>query len=157
MEFKAFFRIVVILFSVLYLQGCSDEDSVTPEPSLAVTPANIAGTWMLVEWNGVQLNDSVYCYITFNRRERTYVMYQKFDSMYARRITGTYSIDEDRALGAVISGTYDYGMGEWNNTYVVSDLYASGSMVWSAVGNFEDICRYVRCDAVPQYVVDEAN
>lgn len=59
---------------------------------MPVTAANLNGTWQLSEWNGQALAEGTYCYITFNRRELTFEMYQKFDSMYARYITGSFSM-----------------------------------------------------------------
>ncbi len=138
-------------------QSCSDDDKKIIEPSLEVNYANIAGTWMLAEWNnGEPVNTDTYCYIYFDRKERTFKMYQKFDSMYARCITGTYNIDKDKELGYIINGIYDYGMGEWNNSYIVTNLYASGTMVWTAKDDKENVCKYIRCDAIPQDIIDEA-
>lgn len=148
---------MALLLLVVAATACSSDDKESLEPSLDVTPANIAGTWMLDSWNGSPLANGTYCYITFNRKERTYRMYQKFDSMYARCITGSFSIDEDRECGYIITGTYDYGMGEWNNSYIVTELYASGSMVWTVKGNEHDVCRYIRCEEIPQAVLDEAD
>lgn len=142
---------------MIAIQGCSsDDDKQTLEPTLDVTPANIAGTWMLEEWNSRPLPQGTYCYIIFNRKERSFRMFQKFDSMYARCITGVYAIDKDKWGNYIISGEYDYQMGEWNNSYVVTELYASGSMLWTAKDNPDDVCRYVRLDAVPEDIIRES-
>ena len=83
-------------------------------------------------------------------------MDQKFDSMYARYITGSFDIEEDPYLGSVISGEYDQWMGDWNSEYIVTDLLESGSMIWTAKDNESDVTKYVRCDKVPDEVVAEA-
>ena len=110
--YKLFTLLVVALF-VCTFTSCSSDDEEMEEPSMEVTPANLHGTWKLVEWNnGEQVPEGTYCYIVFDRREQTYVMYQKFDSMYGRRITGSFAIKNDPYQGYVISGTYDYNRGD---------------------------------------------
>lgn len=147
---KTIIRMTLLVAIVCGFAACSDDDDTAAPATLDVTPANIAGTWMLSEWNNAPLADGTYCYITFNRKERSFAMYQNFDSMYPRCITGVFSIEYDEYDGYIISGTYDYGMGEWNDSYIVTDLYAAGSMVWTACTNPADVCKYVRCDALPE-------
>ena len=146
------FRVIMLwLFSIIVF-SCSNEEEV--EPSLEVSPITIQGTWKLAELNNSALPEEFYVYITFDR-EGKYTMYQKHDSMYPRCITGSYVIEKDYFLGYIISGEYDFGNGEWNNEYIVTDLLQSGSMVWT-VKNGEEVTKYVRCDAVPQEIIDEA-
>jgi len=76
--------------------------------------------------------------------------------MYARYITGDFSIEKDPYLGYVISGEYDFGNGEWNNDYIVTDLLEVGSMIWTAKDDAGDVSKYVRCDEVPSKIVEEA-
>ena len=127
---KNIFKLTALAVFLCCLVSCDDDEPIIP--TLEVTPANLNGTWELSEWNGTPLAEGTYCYITFNRKEQTFEMYQKFDSMYARYITGSFSIKNDPYLGAVISGEYDFGNGEWNNKYIVTDLLESGSMIWTA-------------------------
>jgi len=47
-------------------------------------------------------------------------------------------------------------MGEWNNSYVITELLESGSMVWTVKGDESDVCRYERCNKVPDDVKSEA-
>ena len=83
-------------------------------------------------------------------------MYQKFDSMYARCITGEFLLEDDDEWGSIISGTYDYGMGEWNNSYIVTELLESGTMIWTVKGDETDISKYERCNKVPDDIKAEA-
>ncbi len=55
----------------------------------------------------------------------------------------------------VISGTYDYENGDWNNEYIVTDLLETGSMIWTVKDDKSDVCRYVRCEKVPDDVIAE--
>ena len=104
---------------------------------------------------GEPLAEGTYCYIVFNRKDQTFEMYQKFDSMYGRHITGSFAIKNDPYQGYIISGSYDNGMGDWNQSYLVTRLLASGSMIWTAKDNVTDICRYKRCDEVPTEILKE--
>ena len=106
------FRIAALAASLLFLAACEEDE--TPAREIEVTPAYLNGTWILAEWNGVPLADGLYLYVTFNRRESTYEMYYNFDSMYARLVTGSYSIEKQKDLGYVVSGDYDYGNGDWD-------------------------------------------
>ncbi|MCM1718855.1 lipocalin family protein [Bacteroides ovatus] len=152
---KNIFRLMALFAFVLCFSSCNDDEE-TPVTSLPVTAANLNGTWQLSEWNGKPLAEGTYCYITFNRRELTFEMYQKFDSMYARYITGSFSIENDPYLGYIISGEYDFGNGDWNNDYIVTDLLLTGSMTWTAKDDDSDINKYVRCKKVPVSILEEA-
>lgn len=143
------------LFAFLFcFAACDDNEQVIP--TLEVTPANLHGTWKLSEWNGAPLAEGTYCYITFNRKELTFEMYQKFDSMYARYITGSFRVEVDPHLGFIISGDYDFGKGDWNDEYIVTDLLENGSMIWTAKNNKNDVCKYIRCEKIPDEIVAEA-
>lgn len=152
---KNLFKLMALLAFFSCFTSCDDSET-TNIPTLEVTPANLNGIWELSEWNGEPLVEGIYCYVIFNRKEQTFEMYQKFDSMYARYITGNFSIEEDLYLGSVISGVYDFGNGDWNNKYIVTDLLASGSMTWTAKDNKNDINKYIRCEKVPENIVVEA-
>lgn len=152
---KNILKLMALFAFVLCFASCNDDETVEI-PTLPVTAANLNGTWQLTEWNGEPLADGTYCYITFNRREQTFEMYQKFDSMYARYITGYFGIEKDPYLGYIISGEYDFGNGDWNNDYIVTDLLESGSMIWTAKDNASDVSKYVRCEKVPENIQAEA-
>ena len=51
---------------------------------------------------------------------------------------------------------YDFGNGEWNNKYIVTDLLESGSMIWTAKDNENDVNKYIRCEKVPENIIAEA-
>ena len=153
-DMKNIFKLTALAVFLCCLVSCDDDEPIIP--TLEVTPANLNGTWELSEWNGTPLAEGTYCYVVFNRKEQTFEMYQKFDSMYARYITGSFSIKNDPYLGAVISGEYDFGNGEWNNKYIVTDLLESGSMIWTAKDNENDVNKYIRCEKVPENIIAEA-
>ena len=148
---KRFLKTMALML-VLVLTSCTRDEETAPQ-QLEVTPNNISGIWTLSEVNGEQLPDGLYCYIEFVRRDRIYTMYQKFDSMYPRRLTGSYEITRDEYKGYILSGKYDYGTGNWNNSYIVTELY-EGSMLLTADAQSGDVCKYVRCNEVPDEIVE---
>ncbi|MBQ1253906.1 MAG: lipocalin family protein [Alistipes sp.] len=135
-------RAFLALMALAVLTACSDDD-VYQEPTLDVTPNNIAGTWCLQSWSGGEMMEGSYVYIDFVRADRTYTLYQNLDSQQLRTITGSYYIETDAEYGAVIRGNYDYGNGEWSHRYIVTDLTAE-RMVWTAKDNADDVSVYVR-------------
>ena len=94
---KTLFRIMALFMLLFNFSACSDDEEALEVPTLEVNYANLHGTWMLTEWNGQPISEGTYCYIDFNRREHTFKMYQKFDSMYARCITGEFTLEKDDA------------------------------------------------------------
>jgi hypothetical protein len=82
-------------------------------------------------------------------------MYQKFDSMYPRRITGVFSIEKDKYGKYILSGKYDYGMGEWNNKYFVTELL-EGSMILTSDSENAEISKYIRCNEIPEDIIESA-
>ena len=130
------------LMAIVMLTAC-DKDDAYQEPTLDVTPNNIAGSWRLESWSGGELAEGSFVYIDFDRADRTYTLYQNIDSHQMRTITGRYYIDTDAEFGAIIRGNYDYGNGDWSHRYIVTDLTAN-RMVWTAKYNRNDVSIYVR-------------
>jgi hypothetical protein len=152
---KTFLKAFAILFVVSCFVSCKGDEEGFEPATLEVTPNNISGYWMLSEYNGMEIPEGTFCYVQYIRKDRKFVMYQKFDSMYPRRITGVFAIENDIRKGYVLSGKYDYGMGEWNNDYIVSALYAD-SMVLVADSENGGVCKYLRCNELPADVLEEA-
>lgn len=140
---KRIFRLFVLAIMVTAVAvSCNDKDEYV-EPTLDVTPNNIAGCWVLDSWSGGELNESSYVYIDFVRADKTYTLYQNIDSQYMRTITGHYFIYTDDEKGAIIRGNYDYGNGDWAHRYVVTEL-TKDRMVWTALDNPADVSIYLR-------------
>ena len=140
---KRIFRLFVLAMMVTAVAvSCNDKEDYV-EPTLDVTPNNIAGWWFLDSWSGGELSSGSYVYIDFVRADKTYTLYQNIDSQYMRAITGHYFIYTDDEKGAIIRGNYDYGNGDWSHRYVVTEL-TEGRMVWMALDNPADVSIYVR-------------
>ena len=151
---KTLFRIMA-LFLMLFSFAACDDDEEANLTRLEVTPANLNGTWKLVEWNGAPLQEGSYCYITFSRKDKTYKMYDKFNSMYANLKTGRFQIELDKQLGFILTGDYDFGNGKWNHAYIITDLLSTGSMTWTVKDNLGDVQKFEKCTKVPDEVEEE--
>lgn len=152
---RIFFRIIPLCMLLFGFVACGDNEEVKVE-TLEVTPANLNGTWQLVEWNGQPITEGTYCYISFVRKDKTFEMYQKFDSMYARFLSGTFEIENDDNWGYIVSGKYDNSLGgRWNNSYIVTELLSSGSMIWTMKDDAGDVSKYIRCDEIPSNILEE--
>ena len=136
---------ISLLVASLSFVACDDEPVVPTEPQLEVTANNIAGEWQLSSWKGAPLAEGSYVYLSFDRRERTFCIYQNLDSFSTRELTGAFYIETDPELGAVIRGSYDYDRGDWAHRYVVTSLTAN-EMVWVAKDDAEDVSVYVRAE-----------
>ncbi len=139
--------------AVLIFAACSDSDENAGVKYLDVTPNNIAGEWMLSSWGENTLAEGSYVYIELLRSDRTFKIYQNIDSVTPRMLTGVYNIENDSEWGAVIRGTYDYGQGDWQHRYIISEL-SSERMVWTAKDDAEDVSVYVRCD-IPEQITEQ--
>ncbi len=154
---KTILKYLTIALAVLAFASCSDKPvEVQPDPTFPVTPTNINGTWELSEWNGSKLPDGRYFYIEFIRRGQLYKSYENTSSAEVHKETGEYNILTDETLGgSVILGRFDNAMGaEWNNRYLVTELTAD-RMVWTVVGNPDDVTVYTRIDAIPAEIAGE--
>lgn len=139
-------RVLRLTFAAMIMSiliAC-DEKIETPQ-YLEVTPNNISGSWRLQSSCGESLAEGCYVYIDFDRKKRSFEIYQNTDSFATRYITGHFFIYTDEEAGAVIRGNYDYGNEAWTHRYVVSDL-TSKHMVWRALDNPDYVDIYVRCE-----------
>lgn len=152
---KNIFKIVLFLSIVIAATACSndDEPKIVEQP-LEVTYANVAGTWQLTNWNGKPLVDGLYCYIELNRKEQTFVIYDNMNSMFAHKLTGSFTLakDENDESIDIISGAYDYDGGSWSNSYQLQ-VFAQ-RMTWTVLTDHTDVSLYERCPAIPDNVLN---
>lgn len=131
--------------------SCNNE-SEEPVVYENVNYSTISGTWMLTEFNGKALEEGQYVYITFNRKEHTFEMYDNMGSMYSHKSTGTFEITEDDEIGYILTGEYDFSHDAWKE-YVVSEMTAE-TMKWTVKDDAEDISVYTRCAEIPEDVLN---
>ena len=144
---------ISLLMASLSFVACDDEPVVPTEPQMEVTANNIAGEWQLSSWKGAPLAEGSYVYLSLDRRERTFCIYQNLDSFSTRELTGAFYIETDPELGAIIRGSYDYDRGDWAHRYIVTSLTAN-EMVWVAKDDTEDVSIYSRVE-IPAEVKGE--
>ena len=140
---KKLIKLTMAVAALLVMFACTDKIEIPKY--LDVTPNNISGSWRLESSCGQALAEGTYVYIDFDRKERSFEMFQNTDSFSTRYITGRYFIYTDAEAGAIIRGDYNYGNGEWAHRYVVSDL-TSKRMTWTALDNSDYVDVYVRCE-----------
>ncbi len=154
---KQILKYLTIALMAIAMASCTDKSAgPQEEPTLPVTPTNINGKWQLVEWIGQEIPETRYFYIEFIRRGMLFKSYENTKSHEVRKETGVYDINIDEVLGgAVISGKYDYFMEQgWDHSYIVTDLTAD-RMVWTVLGNPEDVSVYARVDSIPSEITGE--
>ena len=141
--------LIAAAFAVMSLISCTEKPEVTVE-YLDVNANNISGRWELVEWNGAPLTEGTYVYLDIVRNDRTYTMYQNLDSFtnVPHKVTGSYYIEYDPELGAILRGNYDHDSGDWAHRYIVKELTAT-EMYWVAKDDRTFIQKYVRVDSIP--------
>lgn len=146
-------KIAVILLSAFAFCSCVEKEE--PIVYLDVNAHTISGSWQLAEWSGVTMNENTYMYVNFVRNDRTYTMYHNLDSFsdVPHVATGSFYIETDLELGAVIRGNYDYDSGDWAHRYIVKDLTET-EMTWIAKDDETYVQKFVRVDSIPEDVTE---
>lgn len=100
-------------------------EPIVPEPSDEELTADfITGIWSLSEWSA-GLGEGIYCYIDMDGESGRYEMWDNLNSMYPQHTTGSFKLSKVDEHD-YITGTYDNGVGEWNDSYevvILSDQY----------------------------------
>lgn len=131
--------------------SCDRNDMTEPQVEyLDVNANNISGKWELVEWSGNALTAGTYVFMEIVRNDRTFKIYQNLDSFsdVPHVVSGSYYIETDPELGAIIRGVYDHDSGDWAHRYIIKDLTAS-EMTWVAKDDPDYIQKYVRVESIP--------
>ena len=143
-------KILTLLLATAALVSCAEKNEPIVNEQLDVNAHTISGSWKLVEWNGSALNESTYMYVNFVRNDRTFTIYQNLDSFtdVPHVATGSYYIETDMELGAIIRGMYDYDSGDWAHRYIVKSLTIS-EMIWVAKDDETYIQKFEKVDSIP--------
>ena len=144
-------RLVATLIVVATIAGCEKPAPLPTEKKIAVTYAALDGCWQLSMWQGAPMAEDTYLYIEFDRREHRYTMWDNIDSMYATDTTGTFAITEQEDGTYTLSGTYDYGMGDWSSDYHVTLSNEGESMKWKSRNGSHQVMDFVRVDEIPEF------
>ena len=143
------FKLLFFIATIVLFAGCKKPlENDLPLPNKAVTYTTISGAWELMEWNGEALAENTCLYIEFNGREHRFDMWDNIGSMYVQHRSGTFTISQDESERYILSGQYDFGIGDWNNNYEVKMLAEGEKMVWYAE---EENSVFSRTDAIPEF------
>jgi hypothetical protein len=130
------------------MAGCEKPAPIPTEEHIPVTYDEIYDCWQMTMWQGKPIAEDTYLYIEFNGDTRTYVMWDNINSMYAVKSTGTFTITEEDGR-YTLSGTYDYGKGDWSQEYYVELLNKSNILQWRAKGANE-VFDFQRIGDIPE-------
>ena len=141
-----------IMCVALFATGCDKggEEENTKRQNVAVTYYTIDGVWMLQMWNGAPLAEGTLLYVALDRKEHRFEIWDNLNSMYPTMKSGGFQLSVDDMDRDIISGWYDYGVGDWGNDYIV-ELNAEGDrMVWHTVSSNEERV-FVEVDKLPEF------
>ena len=148
--FRLFFTTSVAMLAAL-ASGCQTPDSERePEQIKAVTYYTIDGVWRLEELNDKPLSEDTMLYIDFDRKEHRFEMWDNFDSMYMTKTTGMFAIEQDEYERYILSGWYDYGVGDWASDYIVEMTILGDYMLWQSMNNNEKMLLR-RVEELPEF------
>lgn len=148
--FRLFFTTSVAMLAAL-ASGCQTPDSERePEQIKAVTYYTIDGVWRLEELNDKSLSEDTMLYIDFDRKEHRFEMWDNFDSMYMTKTTGMFAIEQDEYERYILSGWYDYGVGDWASDYIVEMTILGDYMLWQSMSNNEKMLLR-RVEELPEF------
>lgn len=148
---KFFYRVMMLvaIAATVANYGCKQREiNDLSQPSVAVTYSLIDGAWQMVEWQGKPLAEGLYLYVEFDRTEQHFEMWENIGSMYARNTTGSFRIEQDEYDRYILCGTYDYGVGDWNDEYEVTAT-SENEMIWRSTTT-QEVSIYHRIEAIPE-------
>lgn len=143
--------IMVLLAAAFAALSCEKVvDGGDEELLLEVNANNISGQWELASWNGEALDEGTYVYIDIVRNDRTYTIYQNIDSFQnvPHKVSGSYYLENNPEIGAVIRGNYDHDSGDWGHRYIITDLTHS-HMTWTAKDDPSFVQEWNRVEEIP--------
>ena len=141
------FKLLLLMASALLMFSCEKPiNNDPPQPEAEVTLRTIAGAWQLTEWNGKALQEGTYLYIELDKNQR-FEMWDNLGSMYTEHKTGSFAISKDENERTIITGQYDNGVGDWNNSYVAYFMANGDHMAWTT--DTENML-FKRIDTIPE-------
>lgn len=104
--------------AVVAFASCNNEEPTTDNPHTTTEKMNaefITDVWALHDWSA-GLAEGIYCYMVMDGESGRYEMWDNLQSMYPNHTTGSFTLSkvDERDY---ITGTYDNGVGDWNDSY----------------------------------------
>lgn len=148
-RFRLFTFAALALLAIVAV-GCEREtEREMPQPTMAVTYSTLDGSWELVALDGADIAPETYLYVTFSRSEQRFEMWDNLGSMYVNHTCGYFELSEDDYGRHIISGSYDNGVGDWNQSYEVVILYPGDEMIWRSTST-DEYSTYRRIESIPE-------
>lgn len=148
--FRLFLTIAVATITTL-ATGCDKPDvNRETEQTKAVTYYTIDGAWELTELNDMALEAGTQLYISFDRKEHRFELWDNFDSMYFTKEAGEFIIEQDEYERYILSGWYDYGVGDWTQDYIVNMTILGDYMQWQGMSKSEKML-FRKIDDIPDF------
>lgn len=149
--FRLFLTIAVATITTL-ATGCDKPDvNRQTEQTKAVTYYTIDGAWELTELNDKALEAGTQLYISFDRKEHRFELWDNFDSMYFTKEAGEFVIEQDEYERYILSGWYDYGVGDWAQDYIVNMTILGDYMQWQGMSKSEKML-FRKIDDIPDNI-----
>lgn len=139
----------LLVVATTLMVGCERPAPLPTEENMAVTYSTLDGYWRLSHIQGAPIAEDTYLYIEFDRTEHRYTMWDNLNSMYGTTTTGTFAISEEEDGTYTLSGTYDYGVGDWNNEYRVELSNKGATMQWWTKGSHE-VMEFEQVSEIPE-------
>ena len=144
-------NIYVALLTIVAIMGvgCEKPAPLPSDETIAVTYNSMDGCWELSHLQGAPLAEETYLYIQFDRTEHRYTMWDNLNSMYATDTSGTFTITEEEDGSYTLSGTYDYGVGDWHAESRVELSDGGDRMQWWSKSTNE-VMDFARIAEIPE-------
>ena len=142
---------LLLTLAVVALSACNNDEPtprpIGPQPSDEKMSAEfITDVWALWDWSA-GLADGIYCYMVMDGESGRYEMWDNLSSMYPNHTTGSFTITkvDERDY---ITGTYDNGVGDWNDSYEL-DIFNFEYIDWISQTTGE-VMRFKRIFELPE-------
>ncbi len=143
-------KLLLLIATIVLFAACERPVKYNDEElkEMAVTYKLIEGAWELREWQGNSLADGTFLYVKFDGAEHRFEMWDNLGSMYVEQTTGMFSITQDENGGYMLTGQYDYGVGDWKNDYRVKMMANCNEMLWATD---DEYMIFSKIDVIPEF------
>lgn len=147
------FNIILVAMLACLSVACSSDQEEVKSGELDITTRNIDGNWKLKTLNGEALSGNSYFYISLERVDTKFKIYDNIESGVSHASYGVFTITQD-GDDKIISGVYDMQFSKpWNNEYIISNLTKT-EMVWTTVGNAAEVQVFEKVESIPSDIIN---
>ena len=141
-------KLLLFMASALLLLSCEKPvNNDLPLPEAEVTLRTIAGAWQLEVWNGEKLAGDTFLYIELDGKNQRFEMWDNLGARYTQHKTGSFGLSKDEDDNVIITGQYDNGVGDRNNSYEAYFMQRGDYMAWTTD---EENMTFKRINEIPE-------